>query len=393
MGGAPPPPPAPAAAASGGDMQAELMNMLKDPNLRNRLKKRAPPPEKKIEKPPDISPEEQQQMQEAEKQELFIELLGYMEAPNGNIEELIEKNKTTTSTCRSFIYTLIRRNWVEGCRVVEEVVPGAPKITVWPGREWMAAVELADMTEQELHDRYHENSGIVARCHMYRFDQILKRHVLDEVALIKAKKFPKAPPPFNEPEPPQDNSLENRKKWEDWNIRKQNYLQSDFPQFELIFQKLLATDAIVSATFAQMQQTMDEMRRMGEALHTTFEGFTVRQLRKIVQSIPTRIKDVARQLQKQSGIIIKNDELKVTPEFLKNMGLSSQEEDGVKKKEEAEKQKQQADKAAPVDPSVALPNPKGSITMGGVPVDVLIPLLKKSYALGKEESKLRRLTM
>ncbi|KAJ3192689.1 hypothetical protein HDU67_005376, partial [Dinochytrium kinnereticum] len=231
--GGPPPPPPPGGAPApkpAGDMQSELMNALKDPNLRKKLKKsRAPPPEKKVEVAPALTEAEMKMNEEAEKQELFIELLGYMEAPNGNIEELLDKCKTSTNTCRSFIYTLVRRGWLEGCRILPEVIPGAPKVTVWPGREWMSAQELDDVTEKILKDRFDDASGIVARVHMYRFDQILKQHTLDEIALVKTKKFPRAPPPFNEPEPPQDNSLENRKKWEDWNIRKQNYLQSDFP--------------------------------------------------------------------------------------------------------------------------------------------------------------------
>jgi uncharacterized protein YukE len=345
-------------------------------------------------------PVEDPQTQEAEKQELFIELLGYMEAPNGNVEELMEKAKSTTNVSRSFVYTLIRRNWLEGYRVVEKHgVSGAP-LTVWPGREWMAAKELGDLTESQLKDQFSDNSGIVARVHMYRFDQKLKKHMLDEVALVKTPSFPKQPPPFNLPEPPQDNSLENRRKWEEWNTAKQDYLQSDFPQFELIFQKLLTNDAIVESTFQQLEQTLDEMKRMGEALQQTFEGFSVRQLRKIVQSIPAKIKEVARKLQQTTGIIIRDEGLKLTPEFLKHMNLNEGDEKAAaaaaaaeaekKKKKEEEEAKAKKEEKEKVG---VIPNPKGSITMGGVPLDVLIPLLKKSYVLSQEENKLRRLTL
>ncbi|KAJ3274763.1 hypothetical protein HDU76_010687, partial [Blyttiomyces sp. JEL0837] len=285
--------------------------------------------------------------------------------------------------------------WLQGFRVVEAPGASGAAVTVWPGREWMSAIELGDLTEPDLKDRFVDSSGIVARVHMYRFDNVIKKHVLDQIALVKTKTFPKQPPPFNDPEPPQDNSLENRKKWEDWNMRKLAYFQSDFPQFELIFQKLLATDVTVTVTFEQLNQTLDEMRRMGEALHTTFEGFNVRQLRKIVESIPVRIRDVAKTLSKQTGIIIKDEGLKLTPEFLKNMNLSPTEESGVKKPEDVQKEKEAKEKAerdAAAASSPVIPNPKGSITMGGVPIDVLIPLLKKSYVLNQEESKLRRLT-
>ncbi|KAJ1557374.1 hypothetical protein HK405_000093, partial [Cladochytrium tenue] len=405
----------PAAPKASGDLQSELMNALKDPNLRNRLKKRAPPPEKKPVVDPAVSDAEHLANQEAEKQELFIELLGYMEAPNGNVEELIEKCKNNTNTCRSFIFTLIRRGWLHGYRVVEEVGAAGPPVTVWPGREWMSAIEIADTTEADLKNLHSSgdpedgdaepksptsptstNRGIIARVHLYRFDNLNKKHTLDSLALLKTAAFPVAPPPFNDPEPPQDNSLENRRNWEAWNIRRQEYLQSAFPQFELIFQKLLATDTILSATFQQLEQTLDEMRRMGEALHMTFKEFSVRQLRKIVQSIPARIKDVARQLQKQTGIIIRDEGLKLTPEFLKNMNLSAAEEDGVAKAKKAdapaaaaaEKDEKAAATAAAAAAAAAIPNPKGSITMGGVPLDVLIPLLKKSYSIvNAEENK------
>ncbi|KAI9328997.1 hypothetical protein DFJ73DRAFT_861083 [Zopfochytrium polystomum] len=402
--GPPPPPPPPAVPKSGGDLQAELMNALKDPNLRNRLKKRAPPPEKPV--VPVVSEEEHSASQEAEKQELFIELLGYMEAPNGNVEELMEKCKNATNTCRSFIFTLIRRGWLHGYRVVESPGSAGPPVTVWPGREWMSAIEVADTTESDLKNRHSAGTdseddepsghdrGIIARVHLYRFDNLNKKHTLDSLALLKTANFPVQPPPFNDPEPKQDNSLENRRNWELWNIKRQEYLQSDFPQFELIFQKLLQTDTTLTSNFAQLEQTLDEMRRMGEALHTTFAEFSVRQLKKIVQSIPARIKDVAKQLQKQTGIIIRDEGLKLTPEFLKNMNLSAKEEDGVAKKNAEAAAAAAAAAEAKKKEEPAIPNPKGSITMGGVPLDVLIPLLKKSYAVvNSDDNKIRRLTM
>ncbi|KAJ1551996.1 hypothetical protein HK405_013124 [Cladochytrium tenue] len=379
------------------------MNALKDPNLRNRLKKRAPPPPK----PVIVSEPEHDANQEAEKQELFIELLGYMEAPNGNIEELMEKCKNQTNLCRGFIFSLIRRGWLRGFRVVEAVGACGPPVTVWPGREWMSAIEIPDATERDIERLSAPAPGddpdsrkVVARVHMYRFDNLNKKHTLDRLALLKTAKFPAVPPPFDEPEPPQDSSLENRRNWELWNARRLAYQQSDYPQFDLVFQKLLATDGTLAGAFQQLEQTQDEMRRMGQALHATFADFSVRQLQKIVQSIPSRIKDVARRLQSQTGIIIRDDGLKLTPDFLKNMNLSAAEEDGV-----AKPAPEPAPAAAPAaeatktsagasSPRPDFPNPKGSITMGGVPLDVLIPLLKRSYAIMKsDDTRVRRLTL
>ncbi|KAJ3414343.1 hypothetical protein HDV05_006711 [Chytridiales sp. JEL 0842] len=405
MGGPPPPPPpaiptsssAPAPApAADADPQAALLAALRDPSLRKKLKKRDPPPAK------PVVPVEDPTTTETEKQELFIELLGYMEAPHGNVEELMEKLKTATNTSRSFVYTLVRRRWVEGFRVVEKLGGhNGPPLTVWPGREWMAARELRDVTEDTISSQFRQDQ-IVSRVHMYRFDQKHKKHVMDQVLLLKTDEFPVKPPPFTLPEPPQDQSLENRRKWEEWNLLKQEYLQSPYPQFELIFQKLSSNDVIVLSIHQQLDQTLSEMKRMGEALQATFEGFSIRQLRKIVQSIPTRIKEVARNLQKSSGIIIRDEQLKLTPEFLKQMNLvtdeAAAEMERKKKKEEEEAAaaaagKKKEDGAAETGGTPVIPNPKGSITMGGVPLDVLIPLLKKSYVVSQEEAKLRRLTL
>lgn len=205
--------------------------------------------------------------EDGERQELYIELLGYMEAPNGNIEELSDKAKSQTNLVRSFSFTLMRKGWVIGYRITdnlpEETGKGAKgkgkgrtPIKVWPGREVMMCIELEDLSEAELMDRVggeksdpitmpSDNSGVVkrkgeiARVNMYRFDEKSKQHVLDEVALVATRTFPRKIPKFNDPEPPQDSSLENRRKWEEWNERKLRYYQSDWPQFELIFNKLV----------------------------------------------------------------------------------------------------------------------------------------------------------
>ncbi|KAJ3413294.1 hypothetical protein HDV05_008211 [Chytridiales sp. JEL 0842] len=332
--GIPPPPPPPLAApqtSKPADLQSELMAQLQNPNLRARLKKRAPPPEKsplEFLKPSKskLDPEEIKRREEAERNDLFIELLGYMEAPNGNLEELTEKSKQSTHISRGFIYTLVRRGWVDGYRITDELPAGGDKapLQVFPGKEWTSAVNLHDISQSHLSDRFRNPDLLLAQVHMYRFDQKAKVHVLDKISLLKSHRFPIKPPPFTDPEPPKDNSLENRRKWEDWNYRKQEYLQSDYPQFQLIFNKLESQDSTTVATYQQLQNTMIAMRRMADSLRETFKDFSVSELKEIVSSIPNHIKNVTAQLQQQRGIIIRGEGLKLTPEFLRALDLKPQ---------------------------------------------------------------------
>ncbi|KAJ3064918.1 hypothetical protein HDU98_011673 [Podochytrium sp. JEL0797] len=437
MGPPPPPPPpggapSPQAAAPPPEEPMDMFAAIRA-GARGRLKKRAPPPEKPLfTEPvrPKLTPAEEKLALEAEKQELFIELLGFMEAPNGNVEELLDKLVKSTKTVRSFIFLLIRRKWLDGVRVLN---PGlgkpAKSCIVWQNMEVTTYIELKDVTEKDLKEAFEENvedeelmmsRGIVARVRMYRFDEASRKHVTDEIALMKTKHFPRQTKKFDLPEPPgKERSLEQRKLWDEWFDQKQTYMQSDFPQFELIFKKLLTADETVVSAANQLEQTLQEMKRMGEAMNDTFTGFTPKQLRNIIKEVPKRVKDIAKNLEHATGMIIKADSLKLTPEFLKKMDLSAESPDGLKKKEEAGKVgvsvpgsvMASAAAAAVVVPTGvvapaaegaagvegdkgAIPNPKGSITMAGVPVDVLIPLLKKSYSVKEGEGKNgRRLTL
>ncbi|KAJ3088355.1 hypothetical protein HK100_008062, partial [Physocladia obscura] len=433
----PPPPPPPAAskkiASGGGDSKNDLMAALNDPNLRNRLKKRAPPVEKSfVAQPaaPQRSPEEEKMMMEAEKQELFIELLGFMEAPNGNVEELLQKMVTATKTVRSYIFLLIRRKWLDGVRVIDESLgkPEKPCI-VWQNMEVTTYIELKDVHERELKEAFEDeesvNRGIVGRVRMYRYDEKHRKHITDEIALMKTRHFPKQTRKFDLPEPPgKEVSLEQRKKHDEWFQKKQEYMQSDFPQFELIFKKLLVADETVISTNAQLVQTLDEMKRMGEALNETFQGFSPAQLKNIIEQIPKRVRKIAKELEESTGILIKAD--KITPGFLQKMNLSADDPTGLKRQSavaaaeaavaaEASKvasaptpaptppppaadalvqsapPKEAAKVDLPVSANAAVANgatpaaevtPKtGMITMAGVPIDVLIPLLKNSYSV------------
>ncbi|KAJ3040102.1 hypothetical protein HDV00_011426 [Rhizophlyctis rosea] len=329
FGGPPPPPPPPGAEAApaaeeGMDLQAKFLMELRDPNRRKKLRKvKAPEPKKDpaLEKANAEKSAEQAAAQlEQDRSDLFIEMLGYMEAPGGNVEELSEKCKSATNTARGFIFTLVRRGWFFGFRATDTLDAPGPKgrqpVIVFPGKEWTNGIELRDTTEAELAADYAEDK-LMTRVHMYRFDEHHKKHVLDEIALVQGPRFPPKIPPFDEPEPPSNTaSLEDRKNHEEWTVRKLKYEHSDSAQFELIFNKLVAIDAILKGTFQQLLDTIVEMRRMGESLRLTFEGYTVRQLRGIVTSIPQKIKEVARQLAKENGIIIRDEQVKLTPDFL-----------------------------------------------------------------------------
>ncbi|KAJ3407924.1 hypothetical protein HDU80_007382 [Chytriomyces hyalinus] len=447
-GSAPPPPPPPAPGgsapplpatapttpkatpkASSGDSQNELMNALKDPNLRKKLRKRAETAPSSTDAAAKLAaataaaaaPIDPKILEEAQRQELFIELLQYMEAPNGNVEELMEKTKTSTNTCRSFIYTLVRKRWLQGYRILDETnEKSAAPITVWPGREWMAAIELPNILAKDVSAM---ESVMVGQVSLYRFDNTLRRHLLDNIILCKTSHFPKEVAPFSEVEPTKDSSLENRKKWDEWSSRKLAYEQGDYPQYNLTFQKLKQNNTTLLATFNSLELTLEQMRGMGTLLHQIFDGLTVPQLRKIVESIPSKIKDVAKNLQKTTGIIVQDQGLKLTPEFLKQMNLDgdmtfqlTSKANGTHSLEAVSPKTENSSSAGggglstgapstsaatnmstgtPASPStpgspISNNNAGGNLTMGGVPVNVLIPLLKKSISNAEEKAARRR---
>ena len=252
----------------------------------------------------------------------------------------------------------------------------------------MSAIPLQDLTEEQLKDL--TDLGLLGRVGLYRFDVATKQHMLDNIALVKTPTFPRPLPVFNEMEPKQD-SLEGCKKWEVWRARKDAYEMSDYPQMELVFKKLVSVSENLSGSFDSLLQTMREMKVMGEEMRSTFDGVPLKQLRKIVESIPQRIKEVAKRLQESSGIVIRDHEggLKLTTEFLKKMNVKEHAKDNKESKSEDNvKDVNQFEKEV-----VNLPNPNGSLTMGGVPMDVLIPLLKNTYLSSREAARVKRMTM
>ncbi|KAJ3117388.1 hypothetical protein HDU96_006913 [Phlyctochytrium bullatum] len=370
FGGPPPPPPPPGGAsapkAAPADMQAELFA-----KIRGGVKlKKVERVERKIEKPPEKAKEDE----EVEKNHLFIELLGYMETPGGNLDEFTEKAQKSTDVSREFIYRLLRQTWVEGYRVVKELSKD-PKIRdstfVFPGREWTKKIDIKDITEDILKNQF-ESGGIIARVHMYRFDKDSQSHLLDQIVLIKGPKFPAQPPPFTEPEPPQDNSLENRRKWEAWSLKKLEYEQGEYPQFNLLFGKLLTQDATTTAIFQQLESTIAGMRTMANSVKDTFSSFSVNELRGIVDSIPNHIKSLTKQLADTNGIIIRGEGLKLTPKFLQSLNLKSKSDPKPEAKDAAK------DKDKVTSPTKTLP---------GLPLEELVRLLEESYIKAAPDTK------
>jgi len=381
----PPPPPAIAGKTAPSADSGDLFDQIKSGNLKSRLKKVKPrvsprhlPGAEKV----DLSPEEAARLlaiKEAklaeERQNLTYEVLGYMQTPNGSLEDLLDKATKSTNIARGFIYTLVRRKWVKGYRIIEENTPRPldskkactpTPCTVFPGREWTSAIELPDISESDLSILYpNEQINIqhkleVARAHMYRFDKNAQRHVLDEIVFFKSENFPVKFTPFTVPEPPQDNSLENRNKWELWNMQKLTAQQSDSAQYHLVYTKLSSTDVTTAGVFTQLESTISQMREMSDAVTAAFAQIPLDKLRTFVSSIPAQIKDVAKNLQNNSGIIINGDNLKLTPTFLEAFLGKGASEAAEEEKAEAQFSK------------------RGSlVSLGGVPIHTLMPMLKR----------------
>ncbi|ORY29416.1 hypothetical protein BCR33DRAFT_745260 [Rhizoclosmatium globosum] len=163
-------------------------------------------------------------------------------------------------------------------------------------------IELKDVYEQELIEAFNTddandaNKGIVARVHMYRYDADTGKHTTDTIALLKPATSPNKPP-----NSPTQNPREKKSPSKPEN----------------------------SGTPAE--QTLAEMKRMGEALNETFNGFTPQQLRGVIREIPKRVRKITKSLESATGMVIKADLLKVTPRFLEKMELSRDEPDGLKK--------------------------------------------------------------
>lgn len=431
---APPPGMAPIAAPakkSGGDLQNELMNALNDPNLRNRLRKVKPKDSsngggKSIEK--EVVPlteeekrlkeekehqralEEQERKMAEERENLIVEMLGFMETPNGSIEDLVDRAVKNTTIERGFLYTLVRRKWAKAYRVKitypeESNLPKGKKkkfvpCTVFPGIQWTSAIEIPDETAENLEIKYPDRKNYIGAGHMYRFDQSIQRHVLDEIALYKDTHFPPPLIPFTRPEPPQDSSLENRNKWEIWNKKKLAHQQSESAQYDLIYNKLIATDQTLVGCFSQLEETILQIREMNAAVTDSFSDLPLSELRQLVLSIPSQIKQVAKNLHDTNGIIIKDSDLKLTPAFIKSLSNPSVKEgsgsiivvDSL------------GDPASATRDAVLAShrkqgnNRESFVNFGGLPAETVIPLFqsikaREDMGLTMDKKARRRLTM
>ncbi|KAI8822918.1 uncharacterized protein EV422DRAFT_565786 [Fimicolochytrium jonesii] len=343
MGSGPPPPPPPPPGASAQpaveaepvDAQSAFLAELRDPNRRRKLRKVAPSaPKAAAAEPAKVAPKVDV---EAEKNDLYMEMLGYMQAPGGNIEDLLEKCRSATNTARGFLFTLVRRGWLEGYRLTDnlEKIP-AKACQLWPGKEWTNAIDLPNAKETDFAGVEGGESQVMLRGHLYRFDESTQKHTLDEIALTMGPRFPTSQTTFSEKEPPRENTLAARQAWERYLHLKNQHQQQDFPQYTLITTKLAATDASLTATYQQLLDTIADIRGMSEAVQALFADVSVMELRRIVNSIPARISAVKRKLERDSGIIINDSAVKLTPEFLAR-GLDS---DAEVKKMAAEKGKQ-----------------------------------------------------
>lgn len=317
----------------------DLLAALNDPSLRSKLRKVTSPTisTATAEEKPEVSEEQKAKMEEerqrrqAEKdmetrQTAFIELLGYMEAPDGSVEEIVEALAKSTNVARGFIFSLVRRGWVEGFRLLPEAsdeggqkpgsIKGPPPCTVWPGREWTNKIDLPTYSTLPT-----ERHGVppVMTAHMYRFDQELQQHLLDEILLFQTKQFPAFRLPFGDKEPTNDGSLASLQAWERWNQRKLAYQQSDHAQCTLMLSKLKAADSTLCSSFASLQGSIGEMRKMSSSIESLFEGMETKDVVRMVESVPAKIRELAKQVEEETGIRVREEGLKLTPAFLKQL--------------------------------------------------------------------------
>ena len=313
--------------------------------------------------------------QQEERQNLIIEMLGFMQTPSGSIDELLEKCIKTTAISRGFIYTLIRRGWLKAFKFKvdhppESIVRPKEKVApciVYPGREWNKAIEIPEKSRDYIEINNNEDDYVLT-AHMYRFDARIQQHVMDEIVFYKDSKYPEPFVPFTKPEPPQDSNIENRRKWEIWNRKKQAHEQSDSAQYNLIFRKLDIYEQTLVGVFSQLEITISQIKEMNEAVTSSFKDIPIDELRKLVTSIPEEIKKVAKQLQVTNGILIKDSDLKLTPAFLKAINSSASipaaEAITIKTAEMETKIKQTRN------------NRESFVEFGGLPIATVLPLIQ-----------------
>jgi hypothetical protein len=424
--GPPPPPPPPMMgspamgssppAKKANDFQSELMNMLNNPNLRKTLKKTTPAPRTDfaVKEETDRSPEaeetrrlhslEKSSQQELEnRQNLLIELLGFMETPNGSIDDLLEKSSKATGNVRTFLFTMVRNKWVKAYRLTPKTSKSTKKnlpCNLYRGMNMVSAILVKDKTKDEI-ESLKSKFEFLSTAHMYRFDQNIQEHVLDEIYMYKDKQFPVEFTPYIRPEPPQDNTLENRNKWEIWHRKRMEHQQSDAAQYDLVYNKLLTFDITLTSAYEQMHKTISQIREMNNAVADTFKDIAVKDLQMIVNSIPEQIKNVAKDIYKKNGIIIKDSDLKLTPDFLKTLNNTNVIEvtpHTLKPNADADaKLELEAEIAKQVKERVTKNNHDNFVSFGGLPMETILPMLQsmntRKKMMGADEKAARRFTL
>lgn len=266
----------------------------------------------------------------ASKSDLIMELLGFMEAPGGNVSEYAERCVTATDTSRNFIDTFVRRGWLLAVRVdvaSNALNPKPDACTIWPGREWTRSISIKDISREELNDTF-PKSQILHEFSLYRFDHTMKEHVIDKLAMIKTFRFPRALPPFELPEPFPElfkNLLMFRLAHEEWQELRLQHSHADYSQYQLLVEKLQVSDQVITGCYRQLKTIMEAMSKMITSLVSMFEDVSVERVKKIVDDIPMQIKSIVSNLEGTAGIIIKDlDKVKLTPLFVKKMISDSQ---------------------------------------------------------------------
>ena len=324
------------------------MDLIKSGNLKSRLK--SVPKQTAA-----VEPESQIDQENQHRENLIFEVLGYMQTPNGSIEELVDKLVKSSKVSSKFIYTLLRNKWVKGYRLTKQT--DVLKVRNGPIDE----IELKNVNEAYISDK--NTDLFLTVCHLYKFNESTKSHSIDEVYLFKDElRFPEEYKEFKIPEPIQDNSLISRSKWEKWNLKKINHQTSNSFQFNLNYSKLTQNNSSITSTFTQLQSTISQMKEMCDAVKQSFVNVNIHELKIFVDSIPARIKTLANDLSLQNGIIIRQDDLKLTPLFLD----SFLNQNNVKENKEDVKEYR-----------------KSLVNLGGIELDNLMPLLKQVYT-GKQ---------
>lgn len=303
----PPPPPPPMLGntsetdipkSSKGDFRSQLINTLKDPNIRGRLRKVIPTKN-------ENKPIKNYELSSADKRaEALLTLLGYVELPGGNPDELAEKCQNLSSTVRDLLYVMIRKQWVSATTT-------SKSFKVWQGRECIRT------------EKIHSNQTIPKD---YLFNTIMfhisktKGYSLDEIYLVEGKKYPGKFQEFSISKPtiPKDNSLSARKQWDEYERLQVQFEQSDNYQHGLIMQKLEIATNNLRNTSSSLLKSSQEMKGSSERLMKCFDGMNNDDILRIVKNIPKRIEEIRRQVEKDTGVIIRDGDVKLTPDFLAN---------------------------------------------------------------------------